>query len=145
MVPLLLALLAAQDASRAYKESDAIFPNPERGLFLWTDFLKTSDFSGQAAKGYRVLHGLVHLDAYREAPLPPAFLDTLGGRFAAARKAGMKVLLRFAYDFTEKGQDATKERVMEHLAQLKPVFAANEDVIVAMEAGFIGAWGEGHT
>ena len=118
MIPLLLALLAAQDASRTYKESDAIFPNPERGLFLWTDFVKTADFTGQAAKGYRILHGLVHLDAYRDAPLPKAFLDTLGERLGATRKAGMKVLLRFAYDFTEKGQDATKERVLEHLAQL---------------------------
>jgi hypothetical protein len=131
--------------SRTYTESDAIFPNPERGLFLWTDFAKTPDFSGLAAKGYRIVHGLVHLDSYRDAPLSPAFLQTLGERFAAVRKAGMKVLLRFAYDFTEKGQDAPKERVLEHLAQLKPLFAANEDVIVAMEAGFIGAWGEWHS
>ena len=145
MILILAVLLTVQDPSRAYKESDAIFPNPERGLFLWTDFVKTADFAPQAVKGYRIVHGLVHLDAFRDAPLSAEFLATLGERFAAARKAGMKVLPRFSYDFTEKGQDAPKERVLEHLAQLKPLFAANEDVIVALEAGFIGAWGEWHS
>lgn len=145
MILLLAALLSVQEPSRAYKESDAIFPNPERGLFVWSDFVKTAECSGPAAKGYRIVHGLVHLDAFRDAPLSADFLATLGERFTAARKAGMKVLPRFSYDFTEKGQDAPKERVLEHLAQLKPLFAANEDVIVAMEAGFIGAWGEWHS
>ncbi len=145
MILVLASLLPAQDPSRVYKESEELFPNPERGLYVWTDLVKTTDYTGQAAKGYRIVHGLVHLDAYRDAPLPPAFLDTLAERFAAVRKAGMKVLPRFSYDFTEKGQDAPKERVLGHLAQLKPLFAAHEDVIVAMEAGFIGAWGEWHS
>lgn len=145
MIALLLALLAAQDVTRVYKESEAVFPNPERGLFVSRNFPKDRDDADLFAKGYRVVHGQVGMEAFRDRPLPAEFLKQLGERLGLARMAGVKILLRFAYDFTAKGQDAPRERVLEHLERLKPVLAANEDVIVAMEAGFIGAWGEGHS
>src|SRR6185295_14032172 len=88
-----MALAAAQDVSRTYKESEAVFPNPERGLFQATNFLKATDFGDQAARGNRIVHGLVHLEAFRAAPLSGDFLDSLSQRLVAVRKTGMKVLL----------------------------------------------------
>ena len=131
--------------SSTYVETVEIFPNPERGLFVWAEVMATADYSTEATRGRRIVHGLVRLDDYRSAPLSQTFLDTLGARLAAVRAAGLKVLLRFSYDFSAGGQDATKAQVLQHLGQLKPLFAANEDVIVAMDAGFIGAWGEWHS
>ncbi|HEX2878845.1 MAG TPA: DUF4832 domain-containing protein, partial [Polyangiaceae bacterium] len=41
--------------------------------------------------------------------------------------------------------DAPEEWIVNHIEQLAPLLAANEDVIYLLQAGFIGAWGEWHT
>jgi Domain of unknown function (DUF4832)/Domain of unknown function (DUF4874) len=95
--------------------------------------------------GIRLAFAKIQLDRYRAADLPAAWLDTLDKNFAAIRAAGMKVTLLFSYDFTENGNDASAAWIKRHLEQLKPVLAANADVIPYMRAGFIGAWGEWHS
>ncbi len=144
MFACVLALLAAQEVVRSYPASDAEIPNPERGLFRQLMLLKRQDLGAIVAKGHRVVHAQVDLGEWRERPLPASLLEQLGARFDALREAGLKAILRFAYDYTEKGRDAPLERVLEHLGQLKPFLAAHADVIAAMDAGLIGAWGEWH-
>jgi hypothetical protein len=56
------------------------------------------------------------------------------------RQAGVKVLLRFAYG----DSDAPKAQILAHIAQIQPLLEKNVDVIVAMQAGFIGVDGEWH-
>ena len=85
------------------------------------------------------------LASYRYSDLPASFLSSLSSRFASVRSAGMKVSLLFAYDFSGSGADASASQIKRHLEQLKPVLAANADVIPYMRAGFIGAWGEWHS
>jgi hypothetical protein len=83
--------------------------------------------------------------------LPDDLLALLDAAFAAAREAGVKVILRFAYNYpgSEQGYEAARDAqlpvVQGHIDQLAPVIDANADTIVAMQAGFIGAWGEGHS
>ena len=57
----------------------------------------------------------------------------------------MKMIPRFAYNFGPTGApDASTDRILEHLEQLRPALVANQDVIAFVEAGFIGTWGEWH-
>ena len=135
----------ALEPARSFAATDAIFPNPERGLFEVHDLLAEGDFSKLFARGQRLVHGRVSLGEFRDAPLSADLLARLGERLEAVRHAGLKVLLRFAYGFRRNGADASRERVLTHIVQLEPVLKANEDVLVAMELGFIGAWGEGHS
>jgi hypothetical protein len=93
----------------------------------------------------RLVMASVSLGNYRNVDLPGSFLSALSSNFAAVRAAGMKVSLLFAYDFSGSGNDASAAQIARHLAQLKPVLAANADVIPFMRAGFIGAWGEWHS
>ena len=37
--------------------------------------------------------------------------------------------------------DATKEWMLRHIEQLRPIFSEFEDVIDVVQAGFIGVWG----
>ena len=37
--------------------------------------------------------------------------------------------------------DASKNIVLQHISQLKPIFHQYEKVITSIEAGFVGAWG----
>jgi Domain of unknown function (DUF4832)/Domain of unknown function (DUF4874) len=126
------------------------FPNPDRGFYAWggSNFITAFDLGsvqGAYASGMRLALASVPLDNYRTSDLPASFLSTLSARFAAVRAAGMKVTLLFAYDFTSNGNDASAAQIKRHLEQLRPILAANADVIPYMRAGFIGAWGEWHS
>jgi Domain of unknown function (DUF4874)/Domain of unknown function (DUF4832) len=129
--------------------------SPERGFwrFVSDDFAEATDddFVSLYNEGLRIGLGAVLLDKYRKKELPKSFLVKLDGRFAAARKAGVKIILRFAYNYPsssseyENAKDAPLKIVLKHIEQLAPVLQKNSDVIAVMQAGFIGAWGEGHT
>ena len=145
----------APTAEATFVSTSAELANPERGMYVWAgdDFLKiaAADAQDVYARGYRLVYGLVRLDAYKSAALPAGVLDDLGTAFGVVRQAGLKVVLRFVYNYPENetqyrdAQDAPLAVLQGHLAQLKPVFQGNADVIAYLQAGFIGAWGEWHT
>lgn len=73
-------------------------------------------------------------------------LQCLQRGFDALRKAGLKAVLRFAYekDMDRKaGPDLST--ILKHIDQLAPTIQKNKDVIYVMQAGFVGAWGEWHS
>jgi hypothetical protein len=130
--------------SLSFEESTEELANPERGFYTGIDLLDTSAAAHVRASGHTLAIALVRLDAYRDADLDAAFLAKLTAGFAAARSAGIKVVLRFTYNSSATA-DASRARILGHIAQLKPVLQANADVIAVMQAGFIGAWGEWHS
>ena len=89
------------------------------------------------------------IDEFIDGPISEDALRQMADNFATARKAGLKTIVRFAYNFPEgpNGQrpDAPLEIVLMHIDQLAPLLRNNADVIAYMEAGFVGAWGEWHT
>jgi Domain of unknown function (DUF4874)/Domain of unknown function (DUF4832) len=147
--------LAAEPLIVKFAPTSEEFISPERGFwrFVDDDFAKVSDENLAALydEGLTLGYGVVLLDRYRKQDLPPEFLRQLETRFAATRKAGIKIILRFAYNYPsssseyENAKDAPLENVLKHIHQLTPVIRKNADVIAVMQAGFIGAWGEGHT
>jgi Domain of unknown function (DUF4832)/Domain of unknown function (DUF4874) len=141
---------SASVTSITLASTTADFANPERGFYGWAgnDFVTQYDAgSVRAAKtaGQSLVLARVDLGNYRTTDLPAAWLTQLGNNFANVRAAGMKTTLLFSYDFTAGGNDATAAQIKRHTEQLKPVLAANADVIPFMRAGFIGAWGEWHS
>jgi hypothetical protein len=119
--------------------------NPERGLFAAVQLVDArDDFHHVRARGYSIAIDRVQLDAYRHRLLPNDFLDALTAGFARVRKAGIKVILRFAYNSGDDQPDAPLDWVISHIAQLRPLLQANGDVIAVVHAGFIGQWGEWH-
>jgi hypothetical protein len=134
----------------SFAGTSAEIANPDRGFYGWggTDFVTSFDSAGLLSAynaGQRLILAKVQLDNYRSSDLPSSFLSTLSSRFASVRSAGLKVVLWFNYDFGSGGYDASATQIKRHLEQLKPVLAANADVIPFMRAGFIGAWGEWHS
>jgi hypothetical protein len=135
---------AADRNARTYAASEDVFPNPERGLVLFSDLLKERDLGWIRQKGVTLVYVGVSLADYRGGPIDPAFLARLEQGFARVRAAGLKMILRFVYSNTLGQADAPKEIVLRHLEQLKPLFQAHSDVVAVYQAGFIGAWGEWH-
>lgn len=140
---------AALAGRMSYLPDTTDFANPERGWF----------HQGSLDEGYlrqrrdddniTVVRRYFRLDSFRTAPIAQQYLDDIGSGLDAARRAGVKVIPLFSYNFgrndTGASDDAPLARVLEHIGQVAPVLNANHDVILCWDAGFIGAWGEWHS
>ena len=146
-----------------YEPSRADFPNPERGFYA-DSYFSTEDAPNaldaaalvreKEAAGFQVslIHRSYYLPGYRDAEhLPQTFLDRVAGDLASARRAGVKLILRFAYrpNANYEGEpvyrDPTRGAILQHLEDLAPVLGANAGVIAYVDAGLLGAWGEWHS
>jgi hypothetical protein len=142
-----------------------VFPNPERGYHNRYEIINDPSlnpyvgtgipgfspdaidrtFARAQEHGNTIIHSYIHLDNYKETDtLPQALLDNLNNGLAAIRAAGMKIVLRPAYEWA--GSPSVPEaRILRHIEQLNAVISANADVILHLEAGYLGPWGEWHT
>ena len=157
-----------------YAESDSDFANPERGFYRPVETFASNytALDADQLKGWRTLTAadgganysiystLVFrefvLDGFNNTALTQDLLDKIKADFTAARTAGVKLIARFCYTITPQGGscadatacppygDASKDIVLGHIAQLKPLLQDNADVIACMQLGFIGIWGEGY-
>jgi hypothetical protein len=128
-----------------FPHDGAAFLNPERGYVVDVDLIDGRDFRWVREQGYTLGFAYVRLDAWRTEALSPTLLEALARGFEAARDAGIKIIVRFAYNHDAAGADAPKWAILAHIAQLTPLLQANADVIAVLDAGFIGAWGEWHS
>ena len=157
--------LAANAATINYTpDNTTIFKNPERG---YTEELskKVSDNSPHIIAGHESFFSetginseterpiarptetlvmvLYNLQNYRDKALTQDMLDGFDDDMQALRNVGFKCVLRFAYTESEKDKnDAGLARVQQHIGQLASHIKDNSDVIYALEAGFVGVWGE---
>ena len=125
-----------------FTPKDEDFLNPERG-FHDDEPLPKNALTDYRAEGYSWIRSYVLLADYRETDLPADFLQQLDYSFDLVREAGVKVILRFAYN-DDGGADAPLERVQAHQAALAPLLEKHADVIALLQAGFMGRWGEWH-
>ena len=148
---LLPARSHAQDAPSwreiRYRESAQNFANPERGFYASRMSHRIGRLDGLRQRGITLLLIEVDLKAFKEGDLTPVKLDEVMQAFAAARQNGLKTIVRFAYGFT--GRDYRSDpkdmnRILGHIRQLGKVFQENRDVLFAVQAGFLGPWGEWH-
>ncbi len=124
--------------------TDEDFLNPERGFYVGLDLLEGDGAAEIRASGHSLAIALVRLDDYRDQALDAEILSALRAGFADVRENGIKVILRFMYNASYEG-DTDRDRILQHIEQLKPIIRDNADVIAVMQAGFIGAWGEWHS
>jgi Domain of unknown function (DUF4832)/Domain of unknown function (DUF4874) len=134
--------------SHTYVVSDAPILNPERGFFTPYELPGSAGFSPVRATGNTLVHLNIRLDDWRETDIPQEVLDGLQTNFDDMRDAGVKAIIRFAYNagpYPDSEPDASKKQILRHIEQLTPLLQKSADVIAWVEAGFIGAWGEWHT
>lgn len=129
-----------------FQPTDEDMINPERGFSRFVEVTVSQDaLNSGRAEGRSVFGLMITLGQFRDAPLSDAFLAQIQTAFNRGRIAGVKFIPRFRYDSTKAGRDAPVDLVLRHIAQVTSLLHANKDVIVNVEAGFIGAWGEWHS
>lgn len=154
--------------SVTYTADHTNIPNPARGFYHvadthyldgsgtgWTP-MNEAELRSWRAEGITQVLREVFLEYFGGAhgayKLTPDLLHKVNYDFATARRAGVKVILRFAYTLPPDGVwppptpygDAPVARTLHHIHQLGPVLRRNADVIETVQQGFIGLWGEGY-
>ena len=87
-----------------------------------------------------------YLDGFQDGEISQEKLDAIQRGFDGLRAAGLKAVLRFAYEKSmEEKAGPTLNIILRHLDQLAPLIQKNADVIFVLQAGFVGAWGEWHS
>ena len=168
----LRASAATGTQTYTYQGSSQNFPNPERGFASERIIYYSSNWNGQggltlsdlqsiAQKGNDVVWVYYVLQNFAgtitpfqtscpqpyvqndDEPLPQDFLTGMNNDLGKIRQAGLKIVLRFTYNFGYAA-DAPLCRILGHIDQIGPVLQQNADIIDFIEAGFVGAWGEWH-
>lgn len=129
--------------------------NPARGWYHHTS-TAASNYSPlnydallqlRNANGSSIIVRLFVLDTFTSQVIDNSTLEKIAADFDVARRGYFKLIIRFAYTVTLNDPpprgDAPKDVILLHIAQLSPILHNNSDIILAMQHGFIGTWGEG--
>lgn len=139
----------ALPANHSFTEADGDIANPERGFYKHFEYkFDGGSTPSTTIASYTFEEPLVltifYLRDYRTSDhLSEAVLNKFNAEMNATRAKGKKAIVRFAYTWLdETPHDPSPEQVINHLDDLAPYFAAHEDVIYLVQAGFIGTYGE---
>jgi hypothetical protein len=114
--------------SHTYTYSDASILNPERGFFTPYELPSPAGFSSVRITGNTLVHLNIFLNDYRESDLPEELLNGLQTNFDDIREAGVKAIIRFAYNegpYPDTEPDASKSQILKHIEQLTPLLQTN--------------------
>ncbi|MBO4475583.1 MAG: DUF4832 domain-containing protein [Bacteroidales bacterium] len=141
-----------EGATVSYTESSDLFCNPERGMYKARECrpgdsaVSSSKLASVRSAGYSLMLFEYFLNDFVDSDISSSYLKLIENNFKALRAGGVKCILRFAYSSghaeSDHPWDATESRVLRHIEQLKPYLQAYSDVILVLQAGFIGSWGE---
>jgi hypothetical protein len=157
-----------------YTANGSDFRNPERGFYADSEYYDSAPETLTAAAlqslvssqaGYQV--SLVHRSYFLPGSIPrthltAGFVTTVRNDLAAARAAGVKLILRFAYRTValedcnnlppaeqpaciaraNAEHDPSKQQILNHLEDLRGALTDNADVIAYVDAGLLGTYGE---
>ncbi len=128
----------------SYTSSSDIFLNPERGWKIGLQIMQHWSFADLRSQGYTVVHGYIRLSDYKYSAISSTYLTQIRSKLDQIRAAGLKIVPRFYYAWNIGESDASLSRILSHITQLKSIFTDYQVIIMTVQAGFVGAWGEWH-
>lgn len=137
----------------AYASSTENIANPEKGFYHYTSTGSSGGYNllnQSIIAGYRSNENITVIqrqfflrDFITGTPITTAYLNNMQTDFNRIRAAGAKVTVRFSYTANSATvYQPTRAQIQAHIRQLAPVINRNKDIIVCIQAGFIGRWGE---
>ena len=135
----------------SFTESDGLFPNPERGFYFTQSFksasaslLTASKIEQNRLQNRTICYLGFYPKKYMNGHIADDFLQMVRNNMQVLRENGAKCIMRFAYSDSEneKPWDPTPEVVQMHISDIKPILQEYSDVIMCLQAGFVGVWGE---
>ena len=139
-----------------YTTDSSIFSNPERGLQKYSKNVSSSgtySLINQATlTSWRtgtdkitVIYRYLMLGEFisNNSVINSTYLSNVQTDFNRIRNAGLKVIIRPAYTTNyDAVVQPNKQTIINHISQLSAIINANKDIIVSVQCGFIGVYGE---
>jgi hypothetical protein len=154
MILFLTHFTIAQNNSVTYLESQEIIFNPERGLQKYTissdGVLSTNTLNNWKNSSDKVSVVFRYFILPISGNITSTQLSNILTDLNTVRNAGLKIIVRFSYtNSCNSGcldgtipQQPSKNQILTHINQLSSIINNNKDVILSIQAGFIGTWGE---
>ena len=159
------------DAERAVSSIEPL-ANPDRGYHLECRYFAHNlvnpfNSSEEYPKGFvddreitysskdgstKIVQQYIYLTRYARKDIDEQGLENVQKVFDELKDKGYKAILRFAYNWwgenqynsNWKDEEEAEEWIYRHIERLAPVLQRNIGLIAAMQAGFLGRWGEWH-
>ena len=140
---------ASSPIDLSFTEASVDYLNPERGLYNQQSFHFRNSTIPSASlwdNDESLVLPLFYFEDFRTSDLSSEVLDRIEDIFDNIRAAHKKAIVRFGYINAhgegDKPWDAGITQIRRHINQVKPILAANEDIIYVLQAGFVGVYGE---
>ena len=130
-----------------FEEDTTPILNPERGWYKYTmSNSSVSIYKTLRASGITMAQLNVDLNGFQNAPISAAKLNEIRNAFSTARQNDIAIIFRaaYSYDGTRQPEPRSMSVILNHIAQLGAIFREYEDTLYAIQAGFLGPWGEWH-
>lgn len=131
----------------SYTPSNTVFSNPGRGFYVQKDSAHVDRLDELTKQGITLVLLAYDLKEYVDRDISDEKLNELDQAFATLKTAGFKVIFRAAYGFdssAEYGDPNSMDRILRHIAQIKPILTRYRNTLLSVQAGFLGPWGEWH-
>lgn len=129
-----------------FKESNKELINPGRGFYVQINSNEEERFEELKNENVKIALVAYDIEDYINTKISDEKLKELQIVLNEARVYDMQIIFRAAYGFDPKYKDPeTIDNIYTHIKQIAPILNANKDVILSVQAGFIGPWGEWHS
>lgn len=151
MIMMVPSYASAWNSLDGYQETTDSFCNPERGFYSPV-FLKLKE-AGTVIPEEDLKHNLIHLRVDLSdfggtgKEISAGALDALGETLETVKQNGGTAIIRFAYDAYFSGRSVLEPELAmmkKHIRQVGAILEKHEPVIVCVEAGMLGVYGEYH-
>lgn len=127
-----------------YQENTKTIVNPARGFYTQYYYKTPEYLSACHEEGQSLSLVTINLKDHLHEPIPDYKLKRLERFFQEARKQQIMLLFRAAYRENETSGEPELSLMRTHIKQLSGVINEYKDVVLVVQTGMIGLWGEWH-
>ena len=127
-----------------YNESQDKLINPARGLYTQITYKEAERLEDIKNQGFSLVLVTMDLKKYIEKEIPEEKLKQLEALLEEAREQRMMILFRAAYWQSEKLAEPELSITRRHIEQIAQVMNEYKDVVLVVQTGLVGLWGEWH-
>lgn len=128
-----------------WEETSRKVVNPARGFYMQLYHNAPTGWMKKMVQNERPLAMItMDLQKYTQKKIPESELVLLRGLLSEARANGVMVFFRGSYKQKDSMEEPSLEQIHEHIGQLSELLNSYSDVVLMVQAGMIGLWGEWH-
>lgn len=160
LIFLLLMAMPLTAKATIGKESTEVIRNPDRGFYKlvqrelnngkedFNDFIEEIKDIAKEDTDVSIISFQLNLKKFvtGNTPISSSKIEDINKYFSIMREYGYQVIFRVVYDSEGKENPEPEfETILTQMNQLKSVYQENQDILLVIEAGYLGSYGEWHS